>query len=496
MRRADVLDPAEAAPGPETAAHHWWSRDAVLVPLLCLLFAAGYTVFAVQRHDHFLTGYDSAIFDQVVRAYSHLHAPTAPIKGVHDFNRAGFDLLGDHFSPIWAVLAPLYRLWPNVELLLVAQASLFALSVAPVWVFTRRALGRSPAYLIAGSYGLSWGLQAALAADVHEIMFAVPLVAFALERTQAGKINQALAVAAPLMLVKEDLDLLLAAFGVYLFVTGRRWRGAATLVGGLAAFTVTTELIIPQFAVGHRFAYFAETPFHGGLLSAARYLVLHPASFLHRLVRPATKLRTLLWLTAPWLFAALLSPVSLLAVPLLLVRFLGNVPQWWTTGFQYNAVLMPVLTIAAVDGVRRLLAWAGRPGGGVGRRKWLAPAWATVVFGAAVWSCTVFAFHSFADRSLWEWSRLDAVTATALARVPPGVVVEAPDHLAPNLVDRDTVLLLDQVPRLAPWVVVDTRAAEFPFTSRSPELDRLRLLPTLGYRVVYTMDGISVWTSR
>src|SRR5258706_9323261 len=106
---------------------------------LAAVFFAAYTTLSVSRHLRLLTsGYDLGIFEQAVRGYARLGPPVAELKG------PGFVLLGDHFHPILAVLAPVYRLWPSPLTLLVAQAALLAVSVIPVTGLARDRLGRLP----------------------------------------------------------------------------------------------------------------------------------------------------------------------------------------------------------------------------------------------------------------------------------------------------------------------------------------------------------------
>ena len=50
----------------------------------------------------------------------------------------GYNLLGDHFHPLIAVLAPLYWIWDDPRMLLLAQAALFAASMVPVARFAER----------------------------------------------------------------------------------------------------------------------------------------------------------------------------------------------------------------------------------------------------------------------------------------------------------------------------------------------------------------------
>lgn len=177
--------------------------------VLALTLFAGYAVVSVGRYRHLgQRSWDLGIFEQVIRSYAHLQAPVADLKG------PGFNILGDHFSPVTVLLAPLYRLFPSSVTLLVAQAALFALSAVPVARAAARLLGRGRGLAVGVSYGLSWGIQQAVDFDFHEICFAVPLLAFALEAVLARRWRAALLWALPLVLVKEDLGFTLSALAV------------------------------------------------------------------------------------------------------------------------------------------------------------------------------------------------------------------------------------------------------------------------------------------
>src|SRR5690348_8114892 len=140
---------------------------------LALVFFAGYATLSVLRHMRLRsTGYDLGIFEQAVRGYANGGPPVADLKG------PGFDLLGDHFHPILALLAPAYRVFPGPVTLLVAQAALLAVSVVPVTRLALDRFGRSPSLAIGTGYGLSSGLQSTVGFDFHEVCFAVPLLAF------------------------------------------------------------------------------------------------------------------------------------------------------------------------------------------------------------------------------------------------------------------------------------------------------------------------------
>ena len=162
------------------------------VGALTALVAVAYCGFALAQYYTFRTSsFDLVIFDQAVRSYAHFHPGIAPIFNVFEGLGPNFPILGNHFSPIDAALAPLYWIHDGPQTLLVAQAVLFALAIPPLWVFTRRTFGGGPkatvaVYLVSVAYALSWPVASALAFDFHEVAFVPLLTAVALERLQAG----------------------------------------------------------------------------------------------------------------------------------------------------------------------------------------------------------------------------------------------------------------------------------------------------------------------
>src|SRR5271166_6813220 len=104
------------------------------VGALTLLTAAYLSVCALTLYATFRdSSYDLVIFDQAVRSYAHFHLGISIIKGVHNGFGPHFSVLGDHFSPILATLAPLYWIFDGPQTLLVAQSVLFALAIPPLW---------------------------------------------------------------------------------------------------------------------------------------------------------------------------------------------------------------------------------------------------------------------------------------------------------------------------------------------------------------------------
>jgi uncharacterized membrane protein len=482
----------------------------LLVGALTAAAAAGYSAYGLILHyTYSFNSYDLVIFDQAVRSYAHFQPGISIIKGVHNGFGPHFSVLGDHWSPVLAVLAPLYWLYNGPQDLLVAQSVLFALAIPPLWLYTRRALGggrqaTAAAYLVAVAYGLSWPLAEAAHFGFHEVAFAPVLTALGLERLQAGRVRSGLLALAALLLVKEDMGLLIAGLGVSLAI-GTKWVprqrliAAGLVVAGLAGTMLTTYLLIPAFG-GRASYYWSYSALGSSVPQVGLHLLTHPVSSLHLLITPQVKLHTMLWLLAMFCFLPLLSPLSLAVVPLLLERMLGaKFPAWWSVHYQYNAYLVIILACAAVDGAARLGRWAawarqraGSGSGGPGTA--IALACAAAMCAVAVLLVPRFALGDALHRAFYHRSARMTAAAAAVAAVPSGVTVEAAGSAGPHLSSRDTVLLWDgeHAPLWAPWVLADVARGEFTFGSVQAQQQRVALLRRHGYQVVFERRGYLV----
>ncbi len=407
--------PVTGAPTARPRRH----RLAVLV--LSLVAAAIYAACEFRQFHTFHSGtYDLVLFDQAVRSYSHFRLPVAIAAGVHRGFGTGFSLLGDHFSPILALLAPLYWIHSGPQTLLVAQALLFAAAVPPLWVFVRRELGRAwPAYGVAVGYLLSWPVAQAVSFDFHEVAFAPVLTAVLFERLSAHRAGRApwWQVALPafgLLLVKEDVGLLVAGFGLAVLVRSwrapqqvrrpARWLGAGFVVAGLGTAVVTTGIVLPAFGSRPKY-YWRYGEFGSTVPTAAWHLITHPLVAATTFVTPETKVHTMVCLFVLTGFLALGSPYLLAVLPLLADRMLADAPNWWGLDFHYNAYLVVPVLCAGVDTVARLARWSARPGRRPSVRRTglgVATVWPVLVPVVAVLLVPSFAFAPLLHPSSWR----------------------------------------------------------------------------------------------
>lgn len=299
--------------------------------------------------------WDLGIFTEAIQAYSRFEAPIVPIKS------PGYNLLGDHFHPILALLGPVYRIFPSALTLLVAQDVLLAVSVLPIARLAQRLLGRGGALLVGITYGLGWGLQGAVAAQFHEVCCAVPLLAFGGVAFVERRWGACMAWLAPLVLVKEDLGLTVFVAGLAM-AWRRRGHGRpgvlcslAYALFGIVAFVVTVKVLLPAVNPAGTWAYSLDGSATGagtstGGATAARSL----PSVWGILADPPVKLVTLLVAAAGAGLAGMSSPWFALAAPTLAWRFAGSVDTYYVwDSWHYNAVLVPIAACALLDVMNR-----------------------------------------------------------------------------------------------------------------------------------------------
>lgn len=467
------------------------------------LVAAAYSIYELTVYRTYRSStYDLVIFDQAVRSYSHFGLPVAIVKGVHNGFGPDFAVLGDHFSPLIAVLAPLYWIHGSPQTLLVAQSVLLAAAIVPLWMYARRAAGPFAAYCVAGVYAVSWPVASAVAFDFHETAFVPLLTAVLLERYQAGRRIPAVAAAVLLLLVKEDMGLLVAGFGLFL-VTGlrlpaqekyarQRLLGAAFIVGGVVWTLVATHVFIPAFG-GRANYYWAYTALGPDLPSAAAHAISHPVSTIQLFGTPSIKITTMTWLIVPLLLLPLASPLTVMVIPALAARMGSNVfPNWWVEAYHYNVELVVALVAAALDGALRIGTLVTRlwPNGAerAALTKRIGPAWGLAALAVSVAVIPKFAFDAYVHSSFYQQAPADTSAAAAAHHVPDGVVVEAASYVGPHLTARDTVLLLDKTPRWAPWAVVPIANPTFPISDVAAQHKRVEDLQSDGYNVVWQDD--------
>jgi uncharacterized membrane protein len=423
--------------------------------------------------------YDLGLFTAVIRQYSLFHAPDVY------FDWATVNELGEHFAPVIALLGPVFRVFPSPVTLLVCQALLVGASAIALTMTAADWIGRTAGGAVGLAYGLSFGVIGAIDFDFHEVAFAPLFTVMALRKLTQRRFWAAAAWAVCLVTVKEEMGAgVIAPIGVAMFCYGARRLGAGLAVFGAGSSYALVKWIIPAInAERHIYAFTQTNPLTAGGDPVT--------AVLHGLTGDASAKSLLLFLlVATSGLVALRSPLVLLTLPDLVTRLSSSQADYFSTAFQYNLVIMPLLFLATADGVRRLR------GSKVPLGRMLHQGGAFAALTATIALIPYFglgAFRTWNDPTAMD-SRIAGLNA-AYAAVPHDVTVEASSKLFPELAAHDTMYWVEMPDKTPPpWIAYDQEdgVANTPNTSAGALARAARAHPGTVYEVVFAQDGFYV----
>ena len=446
---------------PARRAHSLWIAPVVVA----VIVAAAYVVFAAWQWSQFtVKSWDLSIFSQLLERYATLQAPIVTVKG------DGFNLLGDHFHPLLAVLAPVYAAFPHAFTLLVIQALCFAAAAGILARAAQRRLGPAAGILLGLAFGLSWGLQYAAEVQFHEIALAVPLLTASLVAVLESRWCAAAIWAAPLVFVKEDLGLTVVAVGLLIAYRARKAIGFWLAVWGFGWFALATLVMLPVLNPNGAWAYAGN--------ANPMAVLSDPASLFN-----PSKGKTLLLLIVVTGGLIARSPIALVLVPTLAWRFLSSNHGYWGPTWHYSAVLMPIAFVALLDAIDH---------GPDSRWAWLRSYTShgvAIAITAAVVLQPSLPLRIITDAKAWTTPVRADAAAAVLAAVPAGASVETDIGLMNYLVDDHDVYWIGNTNPTPDCILLDRIAGGTPSAWGNLINIAERLHPSTDYTITHEIDS-------
>ncbi|TDO89591.1 putative membrane protein DUF2079 [Enemella evansiae] len=400
---------------------------------------AVYTLLStLQWRRYESPSWDLGIFTQVVQQYARLQPPIVHIKG------ADYNILGDHFHPILALLAPIYAVFPSAYTLLLLQALLVAISVFFIAKTAHEQLGAAAGWLIGLAYAICWGVQQAVVVQFHEVAMGAPILAIALWALLRKSWLTAAIWGSLLVFVKEDLGLTVLVFGLVLAWRSKRWiLGGAVAAWGLVMFVLTTKVFLPALNPNSQYDY-------DKYLDMSQVLA-DPFGNLAEILTNDKKMATVLLLLACTGFFLLRSSLAWLVLPTLAWRFLSNNEGHWGQTWHYSLMLMPIAYAGAVDGIAKLRE------SGVPFLRAYARHGAVVVLTFALAIFNQLPLFELRNPEQWKTDGRQESAKRVLAVVPEEVTVASDVSLMAYLVSkRDVYYIGQQGNPVEDYLVVDT----------------------------------------
>jgi uncharacterized membrane protein len=420
----------------------------------------------------------------------------------------GMSFLGEHFSPILALLWPIVAAARSPVALLAIQAASIAGGAFLLYELAAlRTKSHALGLAMLLAYALAPYVQQAAYYDFHLDMLEPPLLFGFVLAIFRRRLGWMWLCAVLLWATKEDTFIYTSVIAVVLLVAeGRRREGLALVGAGLAVGLIVLTVVLPALRTPHDPSHFATVATHDGYAFGARYANLGAS--------PAAALRLLLLNPFGWISDIVTGPGLSSVLALLLLfgptpltarwRILLLVPAFEmllgdlmrTFPFYYGAVVLPFAALAAVEGAheltqRRLPTTPPAPLtllDLVARRTSSTQlALALFVGSVAVW--TLHPSSALATHSKHGFARTDhQVRAEALMdALPPGVPVAATGYLAAHLQSRHPTTMLPYGLDAAERVIVDLQRPPWPLTYAQLQ-SRLESLVSRGDFTVETAD--------
>ena len=457
-----------------------------LTAVAVTVYAVGLAALSMVRHRALLTGvWDLGYYAQLTWQLAQFQSPRSSVW--HDTP------WGNHATFVLAAAAPFLRLVPDSATLLVLQSLILSLGAVPAYLLGRRLWGTPLSGLvIAAAYLLYPPLQFANLFDFHADAFATPILLAAFAALFAGRFGWAVAWAALLILVKEDMALVAACFGLYVGIVHRRPIGLALAGVAASAFGLLVWIVIPgwiqtpYFALFNRWLHLGRTP-----VELVLSPVLQPAAFFGTLLQPE-RWGYLALLVVPLAGLPLLAP-EVLAVGLfpLASNLLSSAEGQYTIRAHYTAALTAILVVATVVGGRRVHAWSERTE--VSRNCVLGSLVATMIVASFSFSPMPWSRDAFARKQFWNAAPREGLSRLA-AVVPPEASVSAANHLGAHFALRRTLRLFPDGWETADVVLVDIGGRDY--VGPTPRSDAFRpLLRSLveTRRLLAIEDGLAAF---
>lgn len=454
------------------AQNHLYLATAILF----FLYAGLSTWAGFSRHAALETrAFDLGIFSQAV---------WNTLQGDFLFSsiKENICLLGDHMSPILALLTPFYALWPDPRTLIILQAMSMA---GCLYMITKIAAYKTNDRFIAFCFLIAYFFlsppRGTLREDFHPEVLAEPILMLAFLCMERGRVALWVITSLIAASAKENIWGIVFMMSFYgASFKKHRLPGIIMMLFSACLFLFSVKIAIPTLS-GKSYLY------EGFYLN----LFKNPSE-LGSIIASGETWEYILKIFSPVAFLSLLAPAQfILTLPILIQNILSNNPVFRSLSYHYTTGLIPFVMISAVYGLYNLSQ----------KLKWnlLTTRLAACLMTAL---CLLLSGHSeyyFAWKSRHNITPHKIMIRKQLAQIPAADRVLTHNSLVPQFANRKYIYQFEHntsptkkesaLARNADIVVLDELFLE-PNTMPLPEV--LTELQEIGYTVQLEDNGFYI----
>ncbi len=343
-------------------------------------------------------------------------------------------LIEDHFQLIFYLLAPLFWIWDNVRILLIAQSFAMVAASFPLYILSKKITGNKIfSFGIVFSYLFFIGTQFAILNEFHQITFAPVFIATLFLALENKNWKWYLYSLFFLFIIKEDVSLLIGGIGLgLLFRKGYRKLGLATAIIGISFFFFLVYIFMPFIAIKGVYGHFHFGAAGKNPEEVIKNIIIRPDFFLKSMIYPDAKIRTWFISFFTYGFQPIFAPVFIL-IPLLedfATRFIYAGPQYTKWGLvnhhaATSAILLAITSIYAVKKITTRFSLIG-----------------VILITTTIVSDIVFhgPINSLLKTQFYQKEQWMLDNEEVLKRIPkdPNISVTAQNNLVPHITHRES----------------------------------------------------------
>ncbi len=318
---------------------------------VCTIFFLIFAAFAIYRYYNFhYTDWDLAFFSQAMWNL---------LNGKQFVSLFGINFFSNHSNLIALLILPFYGLWPHPLLLVFLKILSFTGGAFVFYLIAKRSESFAPAIILMVLYLTYMPNLFGLIYEFHFesiAPFFLFLLYFAFTRNRKVLFFMTALI---LMLIKENMPLIIVAFGIYAFFSKKKDRifwSVLPVASGLLVFYFLTSTFIPYFSSADTHHYLT----HYGYLGTTSIFDLTGSALANpmKVFQALFSVKNILLLNAllvPLLYLPLLSLQTLFLIsPILLQHFSSTVLQEKSMFFHYWLTVSPFLFLAMMQALKSL----------------------------------------------------------------------------------------------------------------------------------------------
>ncbi len=257
-----------------------------------------------------------------------------------------------HISPVYYLILPFYFIFPSPYTLQISQAVAIAVGIIPVYLLAKhKGLSNKFTALFSIAYAFSPVLISGIGYDMHENCFMVPLLMWLFYFFEKEKYPLMYLAALGVCFVKEDAAIFVVFFGVYLFLSRKKYLHGVLLAVLGAVYFGGAVFLINTFGDGVLSSRFDNYMYEDeGLLGMAKIILTNPA-YVFTQTLSEEKIVYLLKMLLPLGFLPLATrKVSrfVLLLPFMLINLMTTYIYQFDINFQYSFGPMACMIYLAI----------------------------------------------------------------------------------------------------------------------------------------------------